>query len=376
MLHSIPMVDLKAQYRRLKCELDAAVLDAMANADYIQGNAVKLFEKELAETLNVKHVISCANGTDALQIAFMALNLPKGSEVIIPAFAYAALAEVLHLLNLVPVYVDVDSEGYLMRVDHLESLITPKTKAIAPVHLFGECVNMMPLLNLAEKHQLFVVEDTAQAIGAMYCGDGVFGFAGTLGHIGTTSFFPSKNLGCFGDGGAIFTNSDDLAVKMRMIANHGQSQKYIHDVVGLNSRLDTLQASVLRVKLNHLKTFTEARQQIAQRYMDAFADLQGVFVPQKTQYATHVYHQFTIKLESETLRDGLKSYLNGEGISTMVYYLLPLHKQKAYSTQDVLPLSEDLCKRVLSLPICPELTLENQELIIQKVKYFIQNNNK
>ena len=374
MLHSIPMVDLKAQYRRLKGELDAAVLDSMANADYIQGNAVKLFEKELADTLKVKHVISCANGTDALQIAFMALNLPKASEVIIPTFAYAALAEVLHLLNLVPVFVDVDTEGYLIRVDQLESLITPNTKAIAPVHLFGECVNMEPLLKLAEKYQLFVVEDTAQAIGAMYCGEGVYGFAGTLGDIGTTSFFPSKNLGCFGDGGAIFTNNDELAVKMRMIANHGQSKKYIHDIVGLNSRLDTLQASILHVKLKHLKAFTEARQKIAQRYIDALGDLQGVFVPQKEHNTTHVYHQFTIKLASEALRDGLKTYLGEEGISTMVYYLLPLHKQKAYYKQDVLPLSEDLCKRVLSLPICPELSIENQEKIIQEVKNFIQKN--
>ena len=372
MLQTIPMMNLKAQYNRFKSELDEAVIQSMENADYIQGNAVRQFEVELSELLHVKHVISCANGTDALQIAFMSLNLPVGSEVIIPTFAYAALAEVLHLLGLMPVFVDVHPEGYLMDVDAIESKIGPNTKAIAPVHLFGEVVNMAKVLKLAEKHQLYVVEDNAQAIGAIFCGDGISGFAGTLGTIGTTSFFPSKNLGCFGDGGAIFTNDDDLATKMRMIANHGQSQKYIHDIIGLNSRLDTIQASILSVKLKYLKEFTSERQKIAQRYCAAFADVQGIFIPPKNEFSTHVYHQFTIQLESKLKRDALKEHLLQAGVSSIVYYLLPLHKQQAYSTKDVLPFSEDLCKRVISLPICPELTRENQEYIIQKVIEFTQ----
>lgn len=372
MLQSIPMVNLQAQYLRFKSELDEAVIQTMSKADYIQGNNVRQFENELAEMLNVKHVISCANGTDALQIAFMVLNLPVGSEIIVPTFAYAALSEVLLLLKLVPVFVDVHSEGYLMDVDAIESKIGPKTKAIAPVHLFGETVNMAKVLTLATKHQLFVVEDTAQAIGSIYCREGISGFAGTLGNIGTTSFFPSKNLGCFGDGGAIFTNDDVLATKMRMIANHGQSKKYIHDIIGLNSRLDTIQASILRVKLKYLKEFTSRRQKIAERYCDAFKDIHGIIVPQKNEFSTHVYHQFTIQLESESCRNELREYLANDGISTMIYYLLPLHKQKAYSTKDILPLSEDLCKRVLSLPICPELSIENQEFIIEKIVEFTQ----
>lgn len=373
MLHPIPMVDLQAQYRRLKGDIDAAVLNTMEAGVYIQGNTVKQFESQLALTLNVKHVIACANGTDALQIAFMALDLPKGSEVILPTYTYAALAEVLHLLGLVPVFVDVIEDGFLMDVSQIVAKITPKTKAIAPVHLFGECVNMSEILRIAKQNALFVIEDTAQAIGSIFCAEGCSGFAGTLGDIGTTSFFPSKNLGCFGDGGAIFTNNDQLAEKMRMIANHGQSKKYIHDIIGINSRLDTLQAAILLVKLNHLKSFTSTRQKVAQRYVDAIGKLNGVFVPQKSEFSTHVYHQFSILLKDNEMRDALKLKLAKNGISSMVYYLLPLHKQLAYKTNDSLPLSEDICNRVLSLPICPELTQENQDRIINLIIEFTQN---
>ncbi len=373
MLHPIPMVDLQAQYRRLKGDIDAAVLNTMEAGVYIQGNTVKQFESQLALTLNVKHVISCANGTDALQIAFMALGLPKGSEVILPTYTYAALAEVLHLLGLVPVFVDVIEHGFLMDVSQIVAKITPKTKAIAPVHLFGECVNMGEILQIAKQNALFVIEDTAQAIGSIFCSEGCSGFAGTLGDIGTTSFFPSKNLGCFGDGGAIFTNDDQLAEKMRMIANHGQSKKYIHDIIGINSRLDTLQAAILLVKLNHLNSFTSTRQKLAQRYIDAIGKLNGVFVPQKSEFSTHVYHQFSILLKDNEMRDALKLKLAKNGISSMVYYLLPLHKQLAYKTNDSLPLSEDICNRVLSLPICPELTQENQDRIINLIIEFTQN---
>lgn len=373
MLHTIPMVDLQAQYRRFKGEIDAAILNVLEGGVFIQGNIVREFENQLAAMLNVKHVITCANGTDALQIAFMALDLPKGSEVIMPSYTYAALAEVLHLLELVPVFVDVVKDGYLMDVTQIASKITSKTKAIAPVHLFGECADMLEITRIAKEHSLFVIEDTAQAIGSIFCNEGLSGFAGTLGDIGTTSFFPSKNLGCYGDGGAIFTNHDDLAAKMRMIANHGQSQKYIHDIIGLNSRLDTLQASILMVKLSQLKSFTQARQNIAQRYIDSLGNLDGVFVPQKNETSTHVYHQFTILLENNAMREALKTYLAENGVSSMVYYLLPLHKQLAYKTNDSLPLSEDICQRVLSLPICPELTQEKQDRIIDLIIQFTLN---
>jgi len=373
MLHTIPMVDLQAQYRRFKGEIDAVILNVLDEGIFIQGNIVRQFENQLAETLNVKHVITCANGTDALQIAFMALDLPKGSEVIIPTYTYAALAEVLHLLGLTPVFVDVIKDGFLMDVSQITSLITLKTKAIAPVHLFGECADLLEIIKIAKQHSLFVIEDTAQAIGSVFCAEGLSGFAGTLGDIGTTSFFPSKNLGCYGDGGAIFTNNDHLANKMRMIANHGQSKKYIHDIVGINSRLDTLQASILMVKLNHLKSFTSHRQKLAQTYIDALGKLDGVFVPQKSEYSTHVYHQFSILMTDKAMRDSLKLHLEKNGVHSAVYYSLPLHMQLAYRTNDSLPLSEAICNRVLSLPICPELTNENQDRIINLIIEFTQN---
>ena len=373
MLHTIPMVDLQAQYRRFKGEIDAAILNVLDEGIFIQGNIVRQFENQLAETLNVKHVITCANGTDALQIAFMALDLPKGSEVIIPTYTYAALAEVLHLLGLTPVFVDVIKDGFLMDVSQITSLITSKTKAIAPVHLFGECADLLEIIKIAKQHSLFVIEDTAQAIGSVFCAEGLSGFAGTLGDIGTTSFFPSKNLGCYGDGGAIFTNNDHLANKMRMIANHGQSKKYIHEIIGINSRLDTLQAAILMVKLNHLKSFTSRRQKLAQTYIDALGKLDGVFVPQKSEYSTHVYHQFSILMIDKAMRDSLKLHLEKNGVHSAVYYSLPLHMQVAYRTNDSLPLSEAICNRVLSLPICPELTNENQDRIINLIIEFTQN---
>jgi dTDP-4-amino-4,6-dideoxygalactose transaminase len=373
MLHTIPMVDLQAQYRRFKGEIDLAILNVLDEGIFIQGNIVREFENQLAATLNVKHVITCANGTDALQIAFMALDLPKGSEVIIPTYTYAALAEILHLLGLIPVFVDVMKDGFLMDVSQIASKITSKTKAIAPVHLFGECADLFEIIKIAKQHSLFVIEDTAQAIGSVFCAEGLSGFAGTLGDIGTTSFFPSKNLGCYGDGGAIFTNNDHLANKMRMIANHGQSQKYIHEIIGINSRLDTIQAAILMVKLNHLKSFTSNRQLLAQRYIDALGRMDGVFVPQKNEFSTHVYHQFSILMIDKAMRDSLKLNLEKNGVSSMVYYLLPLHKQLAYKTNDSLPLSEAICNRVLSLPICPELTIENQDRIINLIIEFTQN---
>ena len=371
-MRSIKMVDLQAQYARLSSEIDQAMKQVITQADFIQGKAVKTLESALAERYQVKHVISCANGTDALQLAFMALDLPKGSEVITPAFSYAALAEVLLLLDLKPVFVEVDPTTFLMDVSAVESLITANTRAIAPVHLYGQMVSMEPLLALAKQHNLFIVEDAAQAIGSQYCTPGEHGFAGTMGHIGTTSFFPSKNLGCFGDGGAIFTNDDDLAQRLRSMANHGQTVKYQHDVLGLNSRLDTLQAAVLMAKLPHLYEFEKSRRAVAARYDEAFGPMDVLEVPSRTVDSSHVFHQYTITCKTAPMRDALKLYLSEQGIPSMIYYPRPLFLQTAYQQVVSLPISEDLCTRVLSLPICPELDVEQQDYIINNIQNFIQ----
>ena len=371
-MRSIKMVDLQAQYARLSSEIDQAMKQVLIQVDFIQGSAVKALESALAERYQAKHVISCANGTDALQLAFMALDLPKGSEVITPAFSYAALAEVLLLLDLKPVFVEVDPATFLMDVSAVESLITANTRAIAPVHLYGQMVSMEPLLALAKQHNLFIVEDAAQAIGSQYCTPGEHGFAGTMGHIGTTSFFPSKNLGCFGDGGAIFTNDDDLAQRLRSMANHGQTVKYQHDVLGLNSRLDTLQAAVLMAKLPHLYEFEKSRRAVAARYDEAFGPMDVLEVPSRTVDSSHVFHQYTITCKTAPMRDALKLYLSEQGIPSMIYYPRPLFLQTAYQQVVSLPISEDLCTRVLSLPICPELDVEQQDYIINNIQNFIQ----
>jgi UDP-2-acetamido-2-deoxy-ribo-hexuluronate aminotransferase len=371
-MRSIKMVDLQAQYARLSSEIDQAIKQVLLQGDFIQGSAVKQLESALSERYQVKHVISCANGTDALQLAFMALDLPKGSEVITPAFSYAALAEVLLLLELTPVFVEVDPATFLMDVSLVEALITENTRAIAPVHLYGQMVSMEPLLALAKKHNLYVVEDAAQAIGSQYCTPGEHGFAGTMGHIGTTSFFPSKNLGCFGDGGAIFTNDDDLAQRLRSMANHGQTVKYQHDILGLNSRLDTLQAAVLMAKLPHLHDFEKSRRAVAARYDEALGSLDGLEIPVRTVDSSHVFHQYTITGKTAAMRDGLKMYLAEHEIPSMIYYPRPLYLQTAYKQVVSMPISEDLCNRVLSLPICPELDVEQQEYIINNIRNFIQ----
>ena len=371
-MRSIKMVDLQAQYARFSSEIDQAMKQVVVQSDFIQGLAVKELESALAQRYEVKHVIGCANGTDALQLAFMALNLPKGSEVITPAFSYAALAEVLLLLELKPVFVEVDATTFLMDVSLVEALITENTRAIAPVHLYGQMVSMEPLLALANQYNLYVVEDAAQAIGSQYCTPGKHGYAGTMGHIGTTSFFPSKNLGCFGDGGAIFTNDDDLAHRLRSMANHGQSVKYQHDLIGLNSRLDTLQAAVLLAKLPHLHEFEKSRRRIAARYDEAFADFADIQIPVRTVDSSHVFHQYTITCKSAEMREGLKLHLANHQIPSMIYYPRPLNLQTAYYQVVNLPITEDLCNRVLSLPICPELDNEQQEFIILNIRNFIQ----
>lgn len=371
-MRNIQMVDLQGQYTRLSVEIDQAMKQVLQDADFIQGGAVRGFESALAERYEVKHVIGCANGTDALQLAFMALDLPAGSEVITPAFSYAALTEVILLLGLKPVFAEVDASTFLMDLAALEGLITENTRAIAPVHLYGQMVSMEPLLALAKKHNLYVVEDAAQAIGSQYCTPSEHGFAGTMGHIGTTSFFPSKNLGCYGDGGAIFTNDDALAKKLRRLANHGQTVKYQHDVVGLNSRLDTLQAAVLLAKLPYLSEFEKQRRAVAARYDAALGEIVGLSVPQRTVDSSHVFHQYTLKCDSEAMRDALKKHLMDHGIPSMIYYPIALHRQTAYKQVVNLPVSEDLCNRVLSLPICPELNIEQQDYIINNIRNFIQ----
>ncbi|MDA1182335.1 MAG: DegT/DnrJ/EryC1/StrS aminotransferase family protein [Bacteroidetes bacterium] len=368
----IKMVDLQAQYVRYQSDIDANVLAVMRDGAFIHGPQVAELERALALRYNVRHVIGCANGTDALQLAFMALELPRGSEVITPSFSYAALAEVLLLLGLKPVFVEVNPVTFLVDLGAIKNAITPNTRAIAPVHLFGQMASMGAIMELAHQHNLFVVEDTAQSMGSQYCFNGEHGFAGTIGHIGTTSFFPSKNLGCFGDGGAIFTQDDSLASKLRMLANHGQKVKYQHDVVGLNSRLDTLQASILLAKLPHLFEFEQSRNAVAKRYNLALKNCSRIAIPEKNAESSHVYHQYTLICESHALRESLKAYLGNNEIPSMVYYPIPLHKQKAYAQHVDLPITDDLCKRVLSLPICPELQESHQDKTIKTIQEYLE----
>ena len=371
----IHMVDLAGQYRRLKAEIDDAVLSCMAAATYINGPEVGLFAQEMASYLGAKHVIPVANGTDALQIAMMASGLKPGDEVIVPAFTYVATVEVIALLGLVPVWVDVDPRLFTIDVSKLSVLITSKTKAIVPVHLYGQCADMNELMQIAREFNLTVIEDNAQAIGAEYtASNGEKIKAGLIGDIGCTSFFPSKNLGCFGDGGALYTNNDALAERIKMIANHGQKVKYYHDVVGVNSRLDTLQAAILRVKLKHLSSFTEARQLAASRYDKLLNDVPGIELPYRSEHSTHVFHQYTLKVKSGK-RDGLKEHLQQQGIPTMIYYPLPMHLQKAYMNDKYMKgsftNSEQLCNEVLSLPMHTELEEYTQNYITDTLKNYL-----
>lgn len=369
------MVDLSRQLEPIKEKIDAAIQGVLEASNFIQGEPVREFEKNLAEWVDAKHVISCANGTDALQLALMALGLKQGDEVIVPTFTYVATAEVIALLGLRPILVDVDPQTFNIEIEAVAHLITSRTKAIVPVHLYGQCANMEQIMKFAVSHNLYVIEDTAQAIGAeVQFLDGSTRKSGTIGHIGTTSFFPSKNLGCFGDGGAIFTNDDNLAAKLKMIANHGQRIKYYHDVVGVNSRLDTIQAAVLDVKLKHLNSYCDARQKAASYYDFALKHVKEITVPFRSSFSTHVFHQYTIKIDEHYSRDELKSYLSEQGIPSMIYYPLPLHEQKAYlefMREDMdYPISTSLCKSVLSLPMHTHLKIEEQDFIVQHIKSF------
>ncbi len=371
----IPMVDLVGQHARIQSELDQALIRASHEAAYIQGPDVAAFASELSAYLGEGvHTIPCANGTDALQIALMALGLQPGDEVITATFTYVATAEVIALLGLTPVLVDVDADTFALNLDQVRTAITPQTKAIVPVHLYGQGAAMDALLALANERGIPVVEDTAQALGARYTmRDGRTLALGTLGTIGCTSFFPSKNLGCMGDGGAVFTRDAALAQQIRMMANHGQKVKYRHDVVGCNSRLDTLQAAVLRVKLRHLDGYAAARQAAADRYDAGLSGVAGVQTPVRRPESTHVFHQYTLRVPNGR-RDALAEHLKADGIPSMIYYPLPLHRQLAYRSERYpegsFPVAEQLCAEVLSLPMHTELTVATQDLIIQSIQTF------
>lgn len=371
------MVDLLGQYQKIKTEIDKAVMDVIASSAYINGPEVKSFQSELEQYLGSKHVIPCANGTDALQIAMMALKLEPGDEVITADFTYAATAEVIGLLRLNPVLVDVLPDTFTIDPDALEKAITPKTKAIVPVHLFGQCAQMERVMEIARKHNLYVIEDTAQAIGADYhFSDGTSRKAGTIGTIGCTSFFPSKNLGCYGDGGAIFTDDDALAARIRMIANHGQSVQYYHDEIGVNSRLDSIQAAILRIKLRHLDEYAAARNAAASFYDHAFANHPGVSIPVREKASTHVFHQYTLVLNGKD-RNAMKEFLASKGIPAMIYYPVPLHLQKAYTDprykQGDFPVTEKLCANVISLPMHTEMNEEQLSYITSNVLEFLNS---
>jgi UDP-2-acetamido-2-deoxy-ribo-hexuluronate aminotransferase len=377
-MKKIQMVDLISQYEKIQNEIDTAVLNVIRSAAYINGPEVKSFQKELEDYLQVKHVIPCANGTDALQIAMMALDLQPGDEVITASFTYVATAEVIALLKLKPVLVDVDPLTMNINISAIEKAITPKTKAIVPVHLFGQCADMEPLMALAKKHNLHVIEDTAQAIGADYTfSNGKKQKAGAIGIIGCTSFFPSKNLGCYGDGGAIFTNDDTLAGKLRMIANHGQSVQYVHDSIGVNSRLDSIQAAVLRIKLRHLDEYAAARNKAADYYDNAFKNNSSIVIPQRAKNSNHVFHQYTLQLKGKS-RDKIKEFLATKDIPAMIYYPIPLHMQKAYTDPRYkagdFPVTEQLCKDVFSLPMQTELDDEQLKYITDSVLEFCSKN--
>lgn len=370
----IEMVDLKGQYLKIQSEIDNAVLSVIKNASFIGGEEVDQFTNNFSAYLNNANVIPCANGTDALQIALMALELQPGDEVIVPAFTYVATAEVIGLLKLTPVMVDVDPYNFNITRENIEKGITSKTRAIVPVHLFGQCADMELILEIAKEHGLFVIEDVAQAIGAVYTfQDGTKKFAGTIGHIGCTSFFPSKNLGCYGDGGAIISEDIELAKKIKMIANHGQVKKYVHKYVGVNSRLDSIQAAVLNVKLKYLNEYVKARQSAADIYDSLLDQLDDILIPKRVSNSTHVFHQYTLIVKSKK-RDELRNYLGDFQIPTMVYYPLPLNFQEAYQgigrVAENLIVSEQLCNSVLSLPMHTELNYNQQKFITEKIISF------
>jgi dTDP-4-amino-4,6-dideoxygalactose transaminase len=371
----IEMVDLKGQYAKIQNEIDNAIIENIRSANFINGPAVSEFTKNLSDYLGGAFVIPCANGTDALQIAMMALDLQPGDEVIVPSFTYVATAEVIGLLGLVPVMVDVDPYQFNITRENIEKAITSKTKAIVPVHLFGQCADIEPIMELAKVNGLHVIEDTAQAIGAKYTfSNGEIKHAGTIGDIGCTSFFPSKNLGCYGDGGAIYTQNQELAEKIKMISNHGQAKKYVHKYIGVNSRLDTIQAAILNIKLKYLDEYSNSRNRAAEQYDMLLAGVNSLQIPIRSNKSTHVFHQYTLIIK-DNKRDALKQYLDEKNIPAMIYYPIPLNEQEAYKNLGIisgnLKQTERLCKEVLSLPMHTELTIDQQVHIADTIKSFL-----
>jgi dTDP-4-amino-4,6-dideoxygalactose transaminase len=363
-----------SQYEHIKSDVDSAIASVIDKAQFINGPEVHAFQKELEDFIGVRHVIPCANGTDALQIALMALGLKPGDEVITPSFTYIATTEVMALLGLTPVFVEVDEHTFCIDPKAIEQAITPKTKAIVPVHLYGQAANMESIMSIANAHNLFVVEDNAQAMGCEFrFSDGTIQKTGSIGHIGCTSFFPSKNLGCFGDGGAICTNDDELAATMRMIANHGQSKRYYHDIVGCNSRLDSIQAAVLRIKLRKLNEYNLSRRTLAHRYNEVFSQIPELIVPFEASYSSHVFHQYTLKLKGEN-RDELNEYLAKQDVPSMIYYPVPAHRQRMFDAfadkGKELPLTDWLTERVISLPMHTEMEDDQLAYICSHVRAF------
>ncbi len=369
------MVDLKGQYLRIKDQIDSSISGVIDSTAFINGPAVKSFQEHLEKYLDVKHVIPCANGTDALTVSMLALDLKPGDEVITTSFTFIATAEVIALLRLTPVVVDVDPDTFNIDPEAIKRAITPKTKAIVPVHLFGQCANMEAILEIADEHGLFVIEDACQSIGADYIfSDGTRKKSGTIGHVGCTSFFPSKNLGCYGDGGAIFTNDDELAKQLRVVVNHGMTVRYYHDYIGVNSRLDSIQAAILDVKLNYLDSYNEARRRAADYYDNAFANNPRLKTPFRASNSTHVFHQYTL-VTSGINRNALTEYMAQHQIPAMIYYPVPLHLQKAYLDprykKGDFPVTEHLCDTVVSLPMHTELDLEQLQFITGTLLEFV-----
>jgi len=370
----ILMVDLAGQYEKIKDEINQNIINSLQKGKFINGPIVKEFSQNLSNFLNVKHVIPCANGTDALQIAYMALGLKSSDEIICPSWTYISTAEAAAILGVKTVFCDVDPNTFNVTAEFIEPIITEKTKAIVVVHLYGQSCDMEPILNLAKKHNLKVIEDNAQAIGCVYTfSNGEKKHTGTMGDIGTTSFYPTKNLGAYGDGGAIFTNNDDLAQKIKMYSNHGESKKYHHDIIGINSRLDSIQAEVLNVKLKYLNDYNKARNQIAENYNNAFSSVEELIIPELNKNSSHVFHQYTLKVQNGK-RDDLMKYLDQNRIETRVYYPIPVHKQKAFSKYSniILINTDELVTSCLSLPIHTEIENSSQKDIIDNVLNFFK----
>ncbi|MFN3939854.1 MAG: DegT/DnrJ/EryC1/StrS family aminotransferase [Chitinophagales bacterium] len=369
-MRKIQMVDLHTQYLKIKDDVDAGINKVITTTEFINGSATKNFSADLGKYLGVKHCLPCANGTDALQIALMALDTQPGDEVITVPFTFVATVEVVALLKMKPVFVDVDAESFNIDVTQIEKKITPRTKAIIPVHLFGQAANMEKIMTIAQKHNIAVIEDNAQAIGSTFTfADGTKKKAGTIGHIGTTSFYPTKNLGGYGDGGALFTNDDSLAAKMKIITDHGSSVKYYYDSIGVNSRLDSMQAAILHAKLPHLNVYNKLRQQAAAYYDHKLKNVPGITIPKRSTYSDHVFHQYTIRVANN--RDGLKEHLSANGIPAMIYYPVPLHLSSAYKSYGYnsgdFPVSEKAAAEVLSLPMHTELDSEQMDFITQTI---------